>query len=374
MKIKAEKKVLLDAVLPTLPALSSKALIPALECIHIKAENGILTVTGYDLAKGVITENNVMIEEEGTVLLNAQKFSSIIKTLPEGMVEISIDKDMKVNIVSGRIKFEIIGIPTEGYPSIPELSGDRKFEIPKGILKKLCQQLLFSVSLDDKRPVLTGVYFEIDNGKLSAVSCDGFRLSIRYEKISCDETMKFIIPGKTLSDLLKLLDDSDDVISAELTNKHIIMHFDNLYFFSRLIEGEYIDYMRTIPKDSEIEVKVKLEDIIRSCERAGLVIDERVKSPIKIEVVPDGLILSCDSVNGKVRDEIKADVNGKPLEIGFNNKYLLDALRAAACSGDEEVIMKLRSPLVGMSITSTEHEEYFYLVLPIRLKEENENN
>lgn len=374
MKIKADKKVLLDAVLPTLPALSSKALIPALECIHIKAENGILTVTGYDLAKGVITENSVMIEEEGTVLLNAQKFSSIIKTLPDGMVDITVDKDMKVTIVSGRIKFEIIGIPTEGYPSIPELSGDRKFEIPKGILKKLCQQLLFSVSLDDKRPALTGVYFEIDSGKLSAVSCDGFRLSIRYEKVSSDETMKFIIPGKTLSDLLKLLDDSDDVILAELTNKHIIMHFDNLYFFSRLIEGDYIDYMRTIPKDSEIEVKVKLDDIIRSCERAGLVIDERVKSPIKIEVAPDGLILSCDSVNGKVRDEIKAEVNGKPLEIGFNNKYLLDALRATACSGDEEIVMKLRSPLVGMSITSTEHEEYFYLVLPVRLKEENENN
>ena len=182
MKIKADKKVLLDAVLPTLPALSSKALIPALECIHIKAENGILTVTGYDLAKGVITENSVMIEEEGTVLLNAQKFSSIIKTLPDGMVDITVDKDMKVTIVSGRIKFEIIGIPTEGYPSIPELSGDRKFEIPKGILKKLCQQLLFSVSLDDKRPALTGVYFEIDSGTLSAVSCDGFRLSIRYEK------------------------------------------------------------------------------------------------------------------------------------------------------------------------------------------------
>ena len=186
--------------------------------------------------------------------------------------------------------------------------------------------------------------------------------------------MKFIIPGKTLSDLLKLLDDSDEVISAELTNKHIIMHFDNLFFFSRLIEGDYIDYMRTIPKDSEIEVKVKLDDIIRSCERAGLVIDERVKSPVKIEVVPDGLILSCDSVNGKVRDEIKAEVKGNPLEIGFNNKYLLDALRAATVSSDEEIILKLRSPLVGMSITSPEHDEYFYLVLPVRLKEENENN
>ena len=132
--------------------------------------------------------------------------------------------------------------------------------------------------------------------------------------------------------------------------------------------------MRTIPKDTEIEVKVNLDDMIRTCERAGLVIDERVKSPVKIEVAPDALIFSCDSANGKVRDEIKAEVKGTPIEIGFNNKYLLDALRAASVSGDEEIILRLRSPLVGMSITSPEHNEYFYLVLPVRLREENENN
>lgn len=374
MKIKAEKKVLLDAVLPTLCALSSKALIPSLECSYLKAENGVLTVTGYDLAKGVKSETQVMVEEEGEILLNAQKFSSIIRALPEGMVELSVDKDQKVTIISGRIKFEIIGISTEGYPSIPELVGERKFEIKKGILKKLCQQLLFSVSLDDKRPVLTGVYFEINDGKITAVSCDGFRLSVRYEKTSSEETMKFVIPGRTLQELIKLLDDSDDEIIIELTNKHIIMHFDNLFFFSRLIEGDYIDYMRTIPKDTEIEVRVNLDDMIRCCERAGLVIDERVKSPVKIEIAPDALIFSCDSANGKVRDEIKAEVKGTPIEIGFNNKYLIDALRAAAVSGDDEIILRLRSPLVGMSITSPDHDEYFYLVLPVRLREENENN
>lgn len=374
MKFKAEKKVILDAVLPTLCALSNKALIPALECIHMKAENSSLTVTGYDLAKGVRTETEVMIEQEGEVLLNAQKFSSIIRTLPDGMVEISVDSNLKVTIISGRIKFEIIGISTEGYPSIPELSGERKFDIPKGILKRLCQQLLFSVALDDKRPYLMGVNFEISEDKLTAVSCDGFRLSIRNEKVNSDETFKFIVPGKTLSELIKLLDDSDEVVHAELTNKHIIMNFDNLFFFSRLIEGEYLDYMRTIPKDTEIEVKVKLEDIIRSCERASLVIDEKVKSPIKLEIAPDSIILSCDSANGRVRDEVKAEVKGEGIEIGFNNKYLLDSLRAASLSDDEEVLLKLRSSLVGMSITSSEHNEYFYLVLPVRLKEENENN
>ncbi|MBE6650542.1 MAG: DNA polymerase III subunit beta [Ruminococcaceae bacterium] len=370
MKIKAEKKVLLEAVTPTLCALSSKALIPALECIYVKAENGVLTITGYDLSKGVRTENNVNIEEEGSLLLNAQKLNSIIRTLPEGMVEITTDKDYKVTIVSGKIKFEIIGLPTDGYPSIPELAGDRSFDIPKGILKKLCQQLLFSVSVDEKRPQLTGINFEINEDKMTLVSCDGFRLSIRHEKVKSNELMQFIVPGRTLSELMKLLDDSDDIITVELTNKHMIMHFDNLYFFSRLVEGEYIDYLKPIPKDTTIEVKVKLDDIIASCERASLVIDERVKSPVKITVAPGGLLLSCDSVNGKVRDEIPASTTGE-LDIGFNNKYLLDALRAAAMCGEEEVVLRMKSPLVGMSIQPIDHDSFFYLVLPVRLNDEN---
>lgn len=370
MKIKAEKKVLLEAVTPTLCALSTKALIPALECIYFKAENGMLTVTGYDLAKGVRTETEVNVEESGALLLNAQKFSSIIRALPEGMVDMTVDSDYKVTIVSGKIKFEILGLPTDGYPSIPELNGERGFEIPKGILKRMCQQLLFSVSIDEKRQNLTGVNFEISNDKMTLVSCDGFRLSIRHETVKSDELMQFIVPGRTLSELMKLLDDSDDIIKIELTSKHIIMHFDNLYFFSRLIEGDYIDYLKPIPKDTTVEVKVKLDDIISSCERAGLVIDERVKSPVKITVAPGGLLLSCDSVNGKVRDEIPAETEGE-LDIGFNNKYLLDALRAAALSGDDEVVLRMKTPLVGMSIQPIDHDSYFYLVLPVRLNDEN---
>ncbi len=371
MKIKAEKKVLLDAVLPTLCALSSKPLIPALECVYFKAENGLLTVTGYDLAKGVRTSTAVNIEEEGSLLLNAHKLSSIIRALPEGMVDMTVDKDYRVTIISGKIKFEILGIPTDGYPSIPELKGDKSFDIPKGILKRLCQQLLFSVSVDEKRPALTGIKFEINGDKMTLVSCDGFRLSIRHEAVKSDELMQFIVPGRTLSELMKLLDDSDDNVTLELTNKHIIMHFDNLFFFSRLIEGEYIDYLKPIPKDTKIEIKVNIDDLISSCERAGLVIDERVKSPIKMSIVPGGIILSCDSVNGKVKDEISAEVTGGEMEIGFNNKFLLDSLRAAALSGDEEVILRLKSPLVGMSIQPQDHDSYFYLVLPVRLSDEN---
>lgn len=366
MKIKAEKKVLLSAILPAMCALSNNVPIPVLESLKLTAENGTLFVTGYDLSKGVKTETPVFVEEEGSILLNPQKISSIIRSMPDEMIDISCDNKGVVTVSCKKIKFEILGISSDGYPGLPELSGDMSFEVEKGILKRVCQQVLFSVALDDKKPVLTGVCFEINSNKMTLVSCDGYRLSICRETIETSEMLKFIVPGKTLLDLVKLLDDSEEKIRIELTSKHLIVHFGDIYFFSRLIEGEYIDYMKSIPQNQTVEVKIKLDDFISCLERASLVIDERAKSPIKLQAVPFGVLVSCLTANGKIEDEVQADVVGE-LEIGFNNRYLIDALKAASLSDDEEVVLRMSTPLMGMTIQPTEHDGYFYLVLPVRL-------
>ena len=367
MKIKADKKTLLGAILPAMCAISTSAPIPVLESLKFTAENGILSVTGYDLAKGVKTENAVFVEEEGTILLNPQKISSIIRAMPDDMIDIQSNSKGVVTVSCKKIKFEIIGLSPEGYPSLPELSGDKSFDIEKGVLKRICQQVLFSVALDDKKPVLAGVFFELSGSKMTVVSCDAFRLSICHENIQSSEMLRFIVPGKTLSDLMKLIDDSEEKITIELTSKHLIVHFGEIYFFSRLIEGEYIDYMRSIPQNTPIEVKLNLHDFISACERASLIIDERAKSPIKLNVVPFGVLISCLTANGKIDDEVAASVTGGEVEIGFNNRYLLDALKGAAQSGDDEIILRLSSSLIGMSVQPVDHDGYFYLVLPVRL-------
>ncbi len=367
MKIKAEKKVLLNAILPAMCALSGPAPIPVLESLKFTASNGILSVTGYDLSKGVKTETTVFVEEEGTILLNPQKISSIVRAMPDDMIDISSDPKGVVTVSCKKIKFEIIGLSPNGYPSLPELSGDRSFEIEKGVLKRICQQVLFSVAIDDKKPVLAGVLFELSGSRMTVVSCDAFRLSICRESVESSEMLRFIVPGKTLSDLMKLIDDSEEKIKIELTAKHLIVHFGDIYFFSRLIEGEYIEYMRSIPQNTPIEVKLKLHEFISACERASLIIDERAKSPIKLNIVPFGVLISCLTANGRIDDEVVADVSGGELEIGFNNRYLLDALKGAALTGDEEIILRLSSSLIGMSIQPVEHDGYFYLVLPVRL-------
>ena len=366
MKIKAEKKTLLSAILPAMCALSNNVPIPVLESLKFTAENSTLFVTGYDLSKGVKTETAVFVEEEGSILLNPQKISSIIRSMPDEVIDISSDNKGIVTVSCKKIKFEILGISSDGYPGLPELSGDKCFEIEKGILKRACQQVLFSVALDDKKPVLAGVLFEISSNKMTLVSCDGFRLSICKETVDVEDMLRFIVPGKTLSDLIKLLDDSEEKIRIELTAKHLIVHFGDIYFFSRLIEGEYIDYMKSIPQNQPVEVKVSLSDFISCLERASLVIDERAKSPVKLNMVPFGVLISCLTANGKIEDEVQAEVTGE-LEIGFNNRYLIDALKAASLSDDEYVMLRMTSPLMGMTIQSVDHDGYFYLVLPVRL-------
>lgn len=366
MKIKAEKKALLGAILPAMCALSTNAPIPILESLKLTAENSTLYVTGYDLSKGVKTETAVFVEEEGSILLNPQKISSIIRSMPDEVIDIATDNKGVVTVSCKKIKFEILGISPDGYPTLPELSGDKSFEIEKGVLKRACQQVLFSVALDDKKPVLTGVLFELSGSKMTLVSCDGFRLSICRESVVSSEMLRFIVPGKTLNDLIKLLEDSEEKIKIELTAKHLIVHFGDIYFFSRLVEGEYIDYMKSIPQNQTVEAKVKLHDFISCLERASLVIDERAKSPIKLNMVPFGILISCLTANGKIDDEVAAEVKGE-LEIGFNNRYLLDALKGASQADDEEVVLRMSGALVGMTIQPVDHDGYLYLVLPVRL-------
>ncbi len=366
MKIKAEKKALLGAILPAMCALSSNVPIPVLENLKLTAENGSLYVTGYDLSKGVKTETPVFVEEEGSILLNPQKISSIIRSMPDEVIDIATDIKGTVTVSCKKIKFEIIGISSDGYPSLPELSGDKSFEIEKGVLKRMCQQVLFSVAYDDKKPVLTGVLFEINKNKMTLVSCDGFRMSICSEAVDIQEDLRFIVPGKTLSDLIKLLDDSEEKIKIELTSKHLIVHFGDIYFFSRLIEGDYIEYTKSIPQNQPIEVKVKIGEFLSCLERASLVIDERAKSPIKLNVVPFGVLVSCYTANGKIEDEVVAEVTGE-LEIGFNNRYLIEALKAASLSDDEEIIIRMTSPILGITVQPIEHDGYLYLILPVRL-------
>jgi len=372
IKFSSNKATMLSLITPALSATSTKSTLPALEGLLFKLENNILTVCGYDLEKGVKTSATVYPKEDGAVILNAQKISAIIKNFPDCEIHVEADEKNMVSITGGMSDFSIHGLSAEAFPNLPELGGDKSFSISQGLFKNIIATTYFAVAQTDARPILTGELFNIKGNMLTVVALDNYRLALIEEKNAIFENkndFSFIVPGRTLFEFSKLLDDSEDMVRVEFTSKYIILKIDDTILFSRLLEGEYLDYERAIPKQGKIFAKIKTTDFIESASRASLLVDEKLKTPIKCSFTDNNLDISCSTQYGKVNDNIKIEKTGEDIEIGFNSKYLLDALRACP---DEYINVSMSTPIIPMVITPAEKKEnrnYTYLVLPCRIKD-----
>ncbi len=372
LKFSSNKSALLSVITPALAATSTKSTLPALEGLLFSLEDNILTVCGYDLEKGVKTSIPVYAKEDGAVILNAQKISSIIKSFPE--CEITFDTNDKniVRITGAMSDFSIHGLAAEAFPNLPELGGDRSFSISQSLLRDIIISTHFSVAQTDARPILTGELFKIEGRKLTVVALDNYRLALREEEnaVFGNETdYSFVVPGKTLLEFSRLLSDIEEMVIVEFTSKYIIFKIKDIIFFSRLLEGEFLDYNRAIPKQNKIFVKIRTEDFIDSASRASLLVDEKLKTPLKCNFTDNILDISCSTQYGRVNDNIKIEKSGEDIGIGFNGRYLLDALHA--CS-DEYINVEMSTPLMSMVIkpaVKKENSNYTYLVLPCRLKD-----
>lgn len=394
MIIQCSKSILNNAITPALLAVTNKNTIPALEGLLIVAdeESGSLTICGYDLEKGVrvvISGENVTIKESGSVIINAAKFSSIIRNLSDGDIEIESDKNFIVSIKSNKSEFNLHSIDGESFPNLPVLKGEKNFKMKQENLKDLIGRTLFSVAVNNPKPVLNGVYFEINDKLIKAVSVDGQRFSYRVEKegvyikdgLAHDGSIiqKFVVPAKTLSELFKLLKDSEDFAEIEMTSKHLIVKIDNIIFFSRLIEGEYIDYAKTVPGTASTVCRINKREFIESVERASVIMDERNKDGVimNFEYNEGDSVLKISSVNsiGKVNDEFSVEMDGESVRIKLNPTYILDALRHIE---DEFIMLKIESGLRPVIILPEEDYnaeknnldyKYLYLIVPMRIRD-----
>lgn len=369
LRFTSDRKTLLGAVMPALSASSSKSTLPALEGLLFELKGSELTVCGYDHEKGVKTYTQVMGEGDGAVILNAQKIAAIIRNFPDCEICFEAGEKNIVKISGGMSEFSVHALSAEAFPNLPELSGEKTFRINAGLLKEMIGSTYFAVAQTDARPILTGLYFQIEGKRLTVVALDNHRMALREEDtaVVCDENLSFIVPGKNIYEFAKLLTDSDETVVAELTGKHIIMKVGSTIFFSRLIEGEFIDYRKVIPTQNKIFAKIDTNSFIESVERASLLIDDKLITPLKCNMEGNVLNVSCSTQYGKVNDNIRISKEGEDIEIGFNNRYLLDALRACK---DELILAALSSPLMSMVITPAVEKEgsrYLYLVLPMRL-------
>ena len=372
IKFTSDKSTLLSLITPAMYASSNKSTLPALEGLLFTLKGNTLTVCGYDLEKGIKAEEVVFGREDGTVVLNSVKISGIIKNLPEGDIFFECDEKNTVSISSGDIRFALHGIDASVFPNIPELMGENTTKIKASVLRDLITSTNHAVATTDSRPVFMGEQFRIEDGDLTVVAADYCRMAVKTVK-GCVKSEKdkntFVVPGKTLNDLIRLSADNDEEIEMQFTRKYVIFRMENIMMFSRLLEGEFLDYQTVIPVSGKTYVTVDRQAFLESVERASLLVDEKLRTPLRFNFTGDTLIIHCSTQIGKINDVVKIDHTGDDMEIGFNNKYILDALRACR---DEKICLMLTSPHMGMVITPAEKKDdtdYLYLVLPLRLKD-----
>lgn len=370
MKFSCDKAALCETINNVILAVASKSTMIALEGILMKCENSTLTLTGYNLELGIIKSIPVKGEESGEIVLNASLLSNIVNKMPEGEISFSSDQRLLTIIRCADAEFTILGLSADDYPEIPAISNEKELSLPQDVFRSMISQTLFAVAQTEQTPIYTGSLFDVEPGQLSVVSVDGYRLAMKKEMIENVDTYQFVVPGKTLNEIQKLLakfnGEEENRVSLRVSSKHIIFEVAGYSIISRLLEGEFLDYRNAIPKECKTTATVSTRDFMNSINRASIIINDRAKSPIKCEFSQGVVRLNCETTLGKVQDSFLAEIEGADVKIGFNNKYMSDALKASEC---DKVLIEMNGPLSPMKVLPLEGDSFLFLVLPVRLKD-----
>lgn len=375
MKLVCHKQQLLKIINTVQKAVSAKSIMPILECIKIDATgDGHLTVTGNNLDLCIEYNDECQIPEGGSIAISSKMFGEIIRRLPDEQVTITVNEENNVTTIKcNKSEFNIQGLSGSEYPAVPEVKEIYRFSISQSRLKKMIRKTIFAVSQNEARkPILTGSLFEIDTGVLSIVSTDGYRLATCKETVDASlQNTKFVIPGLTLREVFKVLeDDEEKTVDIIVSERHIMFEFESYKVVTRLLEGEYINYKPVLMTPNSIFVIANTSQLSESLDRASLLINDDIsakaeKVPVRLNIVMDKIEITCMTGKGKVHDVVDVSVNGEDIEIGFNHKYLLEALRACE---EEEVKMEFSNPRSSCFIRSAAGDDsYTFMILPVRL-------
>lgn len=364
MKVSFDQKELVAAVTTVQRAVSSKSSNPALEGILLKAHGSCATLCGYDLEIGITTEIPAVVIEEGEIVLGARLFAEMAKRMPDSTVTLETSDNKIVELTSGAAEFQLVGMSAHEYPELPTFDALHTFDIDAELLRSMIRDTFYAISDNPAKPALMGSLFDVADGYLNLVSIDGFRMSVRREKIDSDQKFEFILPKKTLGELLKINAEEDSVVKAALGKKHVVFKVDNYSVISRLIEGKYVSYKDTIPKDTLTSFTAETRRMIDSLERMSLMTSDKMQQPVHLIVADDGLKLFCTTALGKANDFIDLDFDGDELEIGFNNRYMLDAVKNVEA---DELLFEFSGPNKPLKILPTSGDSFIILVVPMRI-------
>ncbi|PAE23483.1 MULTISPECIES: DNA polymerase III subunit beta [Bacillaceae] len=376
MRFIIQRDQLVQSVQDVMKAVTSRTTIPILTGIKIVASEEGVTLTGSDsdisiesfIPKEEDGKEIVEIKQPGAIVLQAKFFSEIVKKLPTDSVEISVENHLQTVIRSGKSEFNLNGLDAEEYPHLPQIEEEKMFKIPTDLLKAMVRQTVFAVSTSETRPILTGVNWKVENGTLTCIATDSHRLALRKAQIetTASETYNVVIPGKSLSELSKILDDNNDLIDIVITENQVLFKAEHLLFFSRLLEGNYPDTSRLIPSDSKTDVVVNTKEFLQAIDRASLLAKEGRNNVVKLSTIDGGFIeISSNTPEvGKVVEEVQSkSIEGEELKISFSAKFMMDALKALEGS---EITISFTGAMRPFIIKPLNDESILQLILPVR--------
>mgnify|MGYP002536093132 FL=1 len=363
MHIICDKSKLIEGMNIVMKAIPGKTTMMILECVVIEVKDNQIKLIANDLQLGIETLNDGEIKQEGSVAVGAKVFFEIIRKLPSNNVSITVDEDYHMNISCGKAKFNIMAKATDEFPYLPNIVKDKNVNISQFTLKDIIRQTVFSISDNENAKVMTGELFEIHDSELKVVSLDGHRISIRKVKLNQSyDDVSVIIPGKTLIEISKIINGGmDDEVSIFFTDKHVLFEFEDTIVLSRLIEGEYYKIDKMLSTDYETKVTVNKREMLECIDRSTLLLKESDKKPVIIDVQDDYMKFAMNSAIGSMDEDIDASKEGKDILIGFNPRFLMDALRVI---DEDEITMYMINPKAPCFIRDQE-ETYIYLILPV---------
>lgn len=372
MKIICYKDKIIKAINSVVKGVASKTTMPILEGILIQTNDNEIKLTTYDLEIGIEYVMECEVKEQGSTVVNAIMFSEIIRKLPDTEIHISLNDKNLLEIECEGSLYKLATMNPEEFPELPKIEIENSIEVDQNVLKNMIRKTIFAVSSEESRPIFTGCLFEIENNKLTLVAVDGFRLALRSIYLNKQSNnFSAVIPGKTLTEVNKIISDSFEPVKIGVAKNQALFEMDQCKVVTRILDGEFLNYKNVIPSNWETRMKVNKNSLQNSFERISLIsassVEKEKKYPVKVQVEIGKVIISCTNQTGDAKEELYVSTEGKNLEAGFNPKYFLDSLKAI---DDEEVFVEFGTSISPCLVKSVENNDYTYMILPIRLKEE----
>lgn len=369
MKFSCEKAILQTAVTTAGRVVAPKSSIQALEGVLIEAGGDSLSLSGYNLETGIVTTVSADVTESGAIVLSARLFGEILRRMSDDVVSIAVD-GCSIHIQCGPTSFDIMGSSDEDFPELPRVDEGLGLSITQSSLRAMIGQTAFAVSDNESRPIHTGALFEAEEGQLTMVAVDGYRLALRREKLLSQEgegKLSFVVPGAALREVEKICADSDEPVTVTQGDRHVTFQIGDTLLVARRLEGEFLNYRQTIPQNNAIVLEADSADLQRSIDRASLIINDKLKSPLRCKFDDGVLSITSKTAMGSAFDACPISGDGKGLEIGFNNRFLLDAVKAAPAQRVRLELNTATSPCLILP-QEGEADHFLYMVLPVRLR------